>query len=72
MEYTLKCERLMILTGKNKQSSRRDIMNDLKKVEENFHEFIKAALREKASRIDAIELTEELFKQQEAFLIPFG
>lgn len=62
----------MILSGKDKYNPRGDIMNDLKKVEENFHEFLKAALREKPSRIDAIELTEELFKQQEAFLIPFG
>ena len=55
---TLKSERLMILTGMDKYNPRGDFMNELKKVEENFHEFLKAALREKASRIDAIELTE--------------
>lgn len=48
------------------------MMYDLKKVEEHFHEFLKAALHEKPSRIDGIELTEELFEQQEAFLIPMG
>ena len=56
----------------DKYNPRGDFMNELKKVEENFHEFLKAALREKPSRIDAIGLTEELFKRQEAFLIPFG
>lgn len=68
----MKSERLMILTGKDKYQTGRYIMNDLKKVEEHFHEFLKAALREKPSRIDAIKLTEELFEQEEAFLIPFG
>ena len=59
----------MILTGKDKYQTGRYIMNDLKKVEEHFHEFLKAALREKPSRIDAIKLTEELFEQEEAFLM---
>ena len=47
-------------------------MHDFKKIEKHFHEFLKKALNEKPSRIDGIELTGELFKQQEAFLIPLG
>ena len=44
----------------------------MKKLEENFHEFLKTGLNEKHYNIDGIELTEELLKQQEAFYIPFG
>ncbi|WP_346661750.1 hypothetical protein [uncultured Methanobrevibacter sp.] len=45
---------------------------DLKKVEEKFHEYLKARLKEGIYRIDEIKITEELLEQQEAFYIPFG
>ena len=47
-------------------------MHDLKKVEEKFHEYLKARLDEKIYRIDEIKITEELLKKEEAFYIPFG
>lgn len=47
-------------------------MNDLKKVEEKFHEYLKARLNEDIYRIDEIKITEDLLKQQKAFYIPFG
>lgn len=46
-------------------------MYDLKKVEEKFHEYLKKMLNEEY-RIDELKITEELFKQEEAFYIPFG
>ena len=45
---------------------------DLKKVEDKFHEYLKARLKEGIYRIDEIKITEELLEQQEAFYIPFG
>ena len=45
---------------------------DLKKVEDKFHEYLKSRLIKGVYRIDEIKLTEDLFKQQEAFYIPFG
>ncbi|WP_297827745.1 hypothetical protein [uncultured Methanobrevibacter sp.] len=45
---------------------------DLKKVEEKFHEYLKARLIEDIYRVDEIRITEELLEQQEAFYIPFG
>lgn len=47
-------------------------MYDLTKVEEKFHEYLKARLNEEIYRIDEIKITEELLEQQEAFYIPFG
>ena len=47
-------------------------MYDLKKVEENFHEYLKDRLIKDIYRIDEIKITEELLEQQEAFYIPFG
>lgn len=47
-------------------------MHELKKVEEKFHEYLKARLDEKVFRIDEIRLTEDLLHQQEAFYMPFG
>ena len=45
---------------------------DLKKVEEKFHEYLKARLDEKVYRIDEIRITEELLEKEEAFYMPFG
>ena len=47
-------------------------MVDLKKVEEKFHEYLKARLDEKIYRIDEIRITEDLLEKEEAFYIPFG
>lgn len=47
-------------------------MHDLKRLEEKFHEYLKARLDENYFRIDEIRLTEDLFTQQEAFYMPFG
>ena len=47
-------------------------MYDLKKVDDNFHEYLKSRLNEDRYRIDEIKITEDLLKQQEAFYIPFG
>ena len=47
-------------------------MYDLKKVEEKFHEYLKARLDEKVYRIDEIRITEELLEKEEAFYMPFG
>jgi hypothetical protein len=47
-------------------------MHDLKKVEENFREFLKSRLDERRFRIDEIEITEKLLSEQEAFSIPFA
>ena len=47
-------------------------MYDLKKLEEKFHEFLKDGINEKEFDIDGVKITEELLKQQEAFLIQFG
>ena len=47
-------------------------MYDLKKLEEKFHEFLKDGINEKEFDIDGVKITEELLKQQEAFLIHFG
>ena len=48
------------------------MMYDLKKLEEKFHEFLKDGINEKEFDIDGVKITEELLKQQEAFLIHFG
>ena len=48
------------------------MMNDLKRLEEKFHEYLRARLDENHFRIDEIRLNEDLFKQQDAFYIPFG
>lgn len=47
-------------------------MHDLAKVEEKFHEYLKARLNEEIYRIDEIRITEELLERQEAFYMPFG
>ena len=47
-------------------------MYDLKKVNENFQEFLKTELDEKFYRFEELEITEELTSQQEAFHIPSG
>lgn len=47
-------------------------MYDLKKVEEKFHEYLKARLNEEIYRIEEIKITEELLEKEEAFYIPFG
>lgn len=47
-------------------------MHDLKKVEEKFHEYLKARLIKGIYRIDEIKLTEDLLEQQEAFTYPLG
>ena len=47
-------------------------MHDLKRLEEKFHEYLRARLDENYFRIDEIKLTEDLFGQQEAFYMPFG
>lgn len=47
-------------------------MYDLKKVEEKFHEYLKARLDEEIYRIDEIRITENLLEKEEAFYIPFG
>ena len=44
-------------------------MHDLKRLEEKFHEYLRARLDENYFRIDEIKLTEDLFSQQEAFYI---
>lgn len=48
------------------------MMYDLKKVEENFHKYLRTGLDEKEFRINEIKITEELLEQQKAFYIPFG
>ena len=47
-------------------------MVDLKKVEEKFHEYLKARLDEKIYRIDEIRITEDLLEKEAAFYILFG
>ena len=47
-------------------------MQDLKKVEQKFHEYLKARLNEEIYRIDEIKITEELLEKEAAFYIPFG
>ena len=47
-------------------------MHDLKKVEEKFHEYLKLVLNQEDLRINEIEITEDLLKQEEALYIPFG
>ena len=47
-------------------------MQDLKKVEEKFHEYLKERLDEKIYLIDELKITEELLEKEEAFYIPFG
>ena len=47
-------------------------MHDLKKVEEKFHEYLKARLDENTYHIDEIKITEELLEKEEAFYISFG
>ena len=47
-------------------------MYDLKKVEEKFHEYLKARLNNEIYRIDELKITEDLLKKEAAFYIPFG
>ena len=47
-------------------------MYDLEKLEEKFHEYLKARLNEEIYRIDEIKITEDLFEKEEAFYISFG
>ena len=47
-------------------------MDDLKKVEKKFHEYLKARLDEKIYRIDEIRVTKDLLEKEAAFYIPFG
>ena len=44
---------------------------DLRKVEEKFHEYLKSRLSNDF-RVNEVKLTEDLFKQEEAFYISFG
>ena len=47
-------------------------MYDLKKVEQNFHEYLKSRLNDEVYRIDEIKITKDLLKQEKAFYIWFG
>lgn len=47
-------------------------MYDLKKIEENFHKYLKTGIKEEDYNFNEIKITERLLKKQEAFYIPFG
>lgn len=47
-------------------------MYNLKKVEEEFHKYLKLRLKREKYDFDKLKITEELLKQQEAFYMPFG
>ena len=47
-------------------------MQDLKKLEEKFHEFLRSGLNERRYNIDYVKLTEKLFAESEAIYIAFG
>ena len=48
------------------------MMNDLKKIEKKFHEFLKVGLNEETFDFDQIKIDEESLKQVERFIVPFG
>ena len=57
---------------KKSNTKRRDIMYDLKKVEEKFHEYLSSRLNSEVYRVGEIRITEDLIKHEKAFYIWFG
>ena len=46
--------------------------NELKRIEEKFHELLRTGLDDEVYDIDGVEVTESLFSKSDGFIIPFG
>ena len=49
-----------------------DMMNDLKKIEKKFHEFLKIGLDEEFFDFNQIKIDEESLNEGKRFFVPFG